>query len=395
MQVAGSEKASTTQLIAPTIFDDELVEYYAQHGVTSVYGKLPVDFLGGGHETVMLNSEINWERLTKHIRFCRRLDIDFNYVMNSTCLGLSEFDNESRRNIFGFFDKLVEAEVTSVTVSNPNILQMLKKEYPDVKVKVSACTYVKSVGEIKYWEELGADVVVVDPLQVNRDFKTLRGMAKFATAELEVIVNNNCFQFCPEIYNHQNFLSHSSNQKLTASIEHDYSYNWCSKQRLRDPAHYLIADWIRPEDIHHYEKIGITRFKITDRNTPVEYLKKRVKAYHERRYDGNLLDLIQHFAYRDSIAPGEYLEKVYIDNRKLDDYLKMFLKSECKPKDCGGRCRYCFDYAAEAITVDPEFAKTNVAYKEQVNAAKNSRDEELRNRPVAFVPLVQVGGVAE
>jgi collagenase-like PrtC family protease len=374
-------------IIAPTVFDDDLIAFYASNGVTSVYGKLPVDFMGGGHESAMLKG-ITWGTLTNHLRLCKRHSIDFNYVMNSTCMGLGEFDNESRRALFGFFDRLYECGVRSVTVSNPNVVGMIKANYSDIKVKVSACCYVKSVGEVKYWEDLGADIIVLDPLQVNRDFKTLKGIAKAASAELELIVNNNCFQYCPEIYNHQNFLSHSSHHSLKHSVEHDYSYNWCSKERLREPANYLIADWIRPEDLHHYEAIGYSRFKITDRNTPTDFLKLRARAYNERRYDGNLLDLIQHFAYRDTVAPNAYLQSVEIDNRKLDDYLKVFLKGECKAKDCGGKCRYCFDFADQAIVVKDGFGKDQIAAKLEIDRNKNSRDYELQNKSVVYLKVL-------
>ena len=379
-------------LIAPTVFDDDLAGFYAENGVTSVYGKLPVDSLGGGHETVML-ADIGWDRLATHIRLCRSLGLDFNYVMNATCFGLAEFDNNTRDNVFRFLDKLADAGVSSVTVSNPTLVQLVKTNYSGIDVKVSACAYVKSVGELKYWEGLGADVVVVDPLQANRDFKTLKGIARVATAELELIVNNNCFQYCPEIYNHQNFLSHSSSQTLPTVVEHDYSYNWCSHERLREPANYLIADWIRPEDLVHYEAIGYHRFKITDRNTPVEFLRKRIGAYHARRYDGNLLDLIQHFAYRDDVAAEEYLAGVYIDNRKLDDYMKMFLRGDCKARDCGGLCRYCFRYAEDVITVQPGFAERHLERKRRINELKNSRDHQLQNGDPSFIPLAQVGGL--
>jgi collagenase-like PrtC family protease len=381
-------------IIAPTVFDDSLLAFYADNGVTSVYGKLPVDYLGGGHESIMLE-DVGWEQLTDHVRYCRSLGLDFNYVMNSTCLGLREFDNRTRQHVFRFVDQLCEAGVSSVTVSNPNIVQMVKRNYASLRVKVSSCAYVKSVGEVKYWEGLGADVIVLDPLQVNRDFNTHKGIARVATAELELIVNNNCFQYCPEIYNHQNFLSHSSSDSMAATVEHDYSYNWCSRERLREPANYLIADWIRPEDLEHYERIGYHRFKITDRSTPVPFLRKRVAAYDKRRYDGNLLDLIQHFAYRDTTSPAEYLAEVNIDNRKLDGYLSIFLRSECKAKDCGGACRYCFNYAAEAVTVGANFARQHVSCKTTANDLKNSRDYEVQNVPVTFIPRIKVAGVGE
>ena len=60
---------------------------------------------------------------------------------------------------------------------------------------------------------------------------------------------------------------------------------------------YLRANWIRPEDLHLYEELGYHNFKIVERNTPTQILLERVKAYAERRYDGNLLDLVQNYAY--------------------------------------------------------------------------------------------------
>ena len=56
-----------------------------------------------------------------------------------------------------------------------------------------------------------------------------------------------------------------------------------------------MADWIRPEDLVHYEALGYDSFKLAGRNLPTEVLITRLKAYAGRRYDGNLLDLVQDF----------------------------------------------------------------------------------------------------
>lgn len=100
--------------------------------------------------------------------------------------------------------------------------------------------------------------------------------------------------------------------------------------------------------------------------------------------------MIQHFAYRDSVEVDAYLSNIHIDNRKLDDYLKIFLRSECKAKDCGDKCRYCFDYATDAITRNVEFCEAHVSEKIQINDQKNSRDYVMNNKPVTYIPAVQL-----
>ena len=46
---------------------------------------------------------------------------------------------------------------------------------------------------------------------------------------------------------------------------------FCLDYRLREPVNYVRANWIRPEDLHHYESLGFHNFKIVERNTPVSY----------------------------------------------------------------------------------------------------------------------------
>jgi hypothetical protein len=67
----------------------------------------------------------------------------------------------------------------------------------------------------------------------------------------------------------------------------DYCSLICNDLRLREPVNYLRANWIRPEDLPIYEEMGYHNFKIVERNTPTAILLERVKAYANRRYDGN------------------------------------------------------------------------------------------------------------
>jgi len=43
--------------------------------------------------------------------------------------------------------------------------------------------------------------------------------------------------------------------------------------------YFLKTDFIRPEDLVEYEKLGITWFKITERGHPTNIIHKRIDAY--------------------------------------------------------------------------------------------------------------------
>jgi hypothetical protein len=79
----------------------------------------------------------------------------------------------------------------------------------------------------------------------------------------------------------------------------DRTATHCSYDKLKDPAQYLRSEFIRPEDPGLYRDLGYDSFKVLERGAPTPVLAKRVKAYSEGRYEGNLLDLIQRFGYKE------------------------------------------------------------------------------------------------
>jgi collagenase-like PrtC family protease len=184
-------------------------------------------------------------------------------------------------------------------------------------------------------------------------------------------------------------LSHAS-QSWSRELFIDYCVLRCLVRRLEDPTQYIKSPWIRPEDVHHYEAIGYRSFKILERDAPTQTLVRRVRAYQERVFDGNLLDLVQCWGYKDSRSKGQpargkfwelkeffrpralrplrllplkelaelqgmlYSAKesgVRIDNRALDGFLERFVREDCSLDDCR-RCGYCDEYAGRAVTID-------------------------------------------
>ena len=180
------------------------------------------------------------------------------------------------------------------------------------------------------------------------------------------------------IYSHTNGLSHASSKNNNTSTYEDWSLLFCQKKELFDTSEYIKSPWVRPEDIKYYEDIGIEHFKITERGFPTEELVKRVKCYVDRKYDGNLLDLIQGHGVstkgnlklkKKNVTKRKDIYKeikrvrglgqerecerhIYIDNKKLDGFIDFFVKGNCS-SNCP-TCGYCERVAKRVIEENNE-----------------------------------------
>lgn len=371
-----------------TNFDDTLPTRVVPYGVFELYGKLPADVVGGGRASFML-APTGRRALERHVQACQRAGLGFNYLLNAACLDNLEYTRSGQRRIRRLLDWLGEIEVSAVTVANPFLLRLIKTGYPNFEVRVSVFAAVNDIRRVRYWEELGADRVTLDSLQINREFDLLGRIREAVGCRLELLASNSCIQNCPLQPYHPNLLSHASQTgHRTRGFAIDWCLLWCSYVKIRDPVNYLRADWIRPEDIHHYEALGYDEFKLTERNAPTETLVLRARAYHQRQYDGNLLDLVQPYglaaggmkgqrrgfgwvaryfvrggavrwrklpalyrlAHRRGLL-GRVDTPVYIDNPALDGFIQRFLERGCRDHDCE-TCRYCHGWAEKAVRID-------------------------------------------
>jgi hypothetical protein len=282
---------------------------------------------------------------------------------------------------------------------------MIKKCYPKLKVRISAHRFTDSVRKARFWEDHGADCIVLNETAFAREFAALRAIREAVKCDLSLIVNNSCRQDCAIAGTHASSLAHGSQQRPghKESLPLDYHMLFCLDYRLREPVNYVRANWIRPEDLHHYEALGFSNFKIVERNTPTPELLRRVKAYSERRYDGNFFDLVLPFNYPESaytsgaareayslrralkyffkpsqvnvtkvpklaalgrrmglLYPRRGKSELVLDNRKLDGFIDRFLEHSCIAVDCD-QCRWCHRFADAALTIDPAYRREVLA----------------------------------
>ena len=379
-------------LIPPTNWDDDLVDFYRGLGVKEVYGKLAVDFVGGGRSAYTLR-DVSAGKAERHIRLLGEAGLGFNYVLNAPCLGSAEYTKSGRAGIFKLLDWLVDAGVGKVTVTIPYLLELIKARYPALQVTVSVFAGVDSVDKAAFWERLGADEITLLQTTMNRDFKALRLIRKKVKCRLRLIGNTSCLYQCPLIGYHAVMSSHASQSGYSgkAGLHIEYCPIVCKYMRLLEPVRFIKSNWIRPEDLHVYEELGIDGIKLVDRTCSTEQLKRIVEAYSRRRYDGNLIGLLPLFHRGVSggspgLSPGnlkmkaQYLVhplesnvlalpkihalsrdlEVSIDNRSLDGFIDKFLSHDCRSADCD-ECGYCGKVAEKAVKCDKRYLERMVS----------------------------------
>lgn len=409
-------------------FDEALLEGLSDYPVYELYGKVTEDFVGGGRPSFSL-PRVSRRTVERFVARCHQMGLQFNYLLNASCLANTEFTREGQRAIRRTLDWMTRAGCDSVTVAQLYLLQLVKRCYPQLKVRISAHRFTDSVRKARFWEDHGADSIVLNETAFAREFEVLRTIRRAVRCELVLIVNNSCRQDCAIAGTHAASLSHYSQRPRGGPrpVPVDYHMLFCLEYRLREPVNYVRANWIRPEDLHHYEALGYDTFKIVERNTPTPELLRRVRAYAERRYDGNLFDLILPFNYpaeayanraarevfslrhslRYFFRPGQVdilkflrlrrlgrrmgllhprrgLSPLVLDNRALDGFINRFLTTSCLSVDCD-ECRYCHAWAERAVRIDP-------AYRRDVLAEYRALYEDLHTGALWSRP--RLGNVA-
>ena len=103
----------------PTNFDDNLILIMDRTEVYEVYGKLPMDFIGGCMGAYTLPS-VNKKRLRQHIDCAHEAGLTFNYLLNSVCLGNKEWSISRQKKLRRFLGWLTDIGVDTVTASIPS-----------------------------------------------------------------------------------------------------------------------------------------------------------------------------------------------------------------------------------------------------------------------------------
>ncbi len=391
------------KLSVGTNWDPKLIPALACYDeVEDVYAKLSVDLIGGGRPAYII-PKVDRKQAADHIKACHDYGIGFSYLLNASCLNGREFDSAWRCEFETLLDDLVEMGITRVTIAIPYLIEIVKSRHPNLNVTVSSFAQVNSVERAQRFVRFGADEIVLDFLAIQRDFKLLASMARNVDARFIALANHTCLYQCPSRSYHANLSSHSSQNGACERCGNgdgpilDYCVLECLHTKLNDPTEMLRSQWIRPEDLWHYEEIGIEKFKLVDRARSTEWILRVVDAYTKRKTpSNNLLDILNAVGsgglpfvdfseFHKVEASSEKLNRtvgtlaikqfLHLDNRELDGFLDRVKKIDCRLMDCE-TCGICEETATRAFGMNPNLPPELAS---QFPAIKSELESYLKN----------------
>ncbi|TEU17128.1 MAG: hypothetical protein E3I25_03735 [Dehalococcoidia bacterium] len=357
------------KLLVPTNWDPDLILPLSRlEAEVQIYGVLPTSMIGSGGRGAE-NVHMAENQAEEYIERAHSAGLKFDYILNAPSMVNMEWDENTHRELLEQIRWITSMGVDSVTVSIPYLIELIKRQFPQLDVRVSTIAHVSSVARAKLFESLGADSITLD-INVNRDFTLLKAIRSAVNCGLTVLLNNLCLYQCPYEYYHHDTLGHASQSynPLNGYYE-DYCVLRCTLDRLWDISQAIKCRWVRPEDIHVYEEIGIDMFKTSGRSMPTERILNAATAYSSRRYQGNLYDILNvitpKVGFGNSDLPGVQnnvigsLPRLYIDNQALEGFIDFFKKQDCL-SGCS-HCDYCQRIANKVIQFDREEVDEYVA----------------------------------
>ena len=234
------------------------------------------------------------------------------------------------------------------------LLQALANEAPDIAAQLEAVPSVNTMldslhkieAQLAYISETGfkpPGKIILDR-SLNRNLDDLASISltmhqHFPGLKMEVLANEGCLPYCPFKLSHDSYiaLANIDGQDQTHIINCDIG---CMRLLEEQPHRLLQSPFIRPEDIDLY-LYHVDTIKLCGRTLGSDFLINTIRAYQARRYDGNLLDLMD--------AMSWMANRLYVDNSMLSfDFANMLSQCDNRCDRCGF-CKELFDSIAHPL----------------------------------------------
>lgn len=277
---------------------------------------------------------INWEaqkQLEYELQKIKGLGIKLNLLLNASCWGEDCLSISCANTVISIVDYLQEnIGIDSVTSFSPFVSYIVKKNFPDIEVRASVNI---RIGNVKNMEQVSD---LFDSFMIQREYnrnieriEEIKNWCEKNGKKLSILVNSGCIDFCSVQLFHDNVISHEVEIYTKANITEEIPGScWTFYKDRKNWKYILTNSWIRPEDIHYYEKY-FDVVKLATRINPDP--ERIIKAYYNEKYEGNLLDLFEP-------SHTKIFLPYIIDNSKFPP--DWFEKTTSCKKKCEN-CSYC------------------------------------------------------
>ena len=255
------------------------------------------------------------------------------------------------RTLSGLLDRKL---VDGIVYCDHYLLQRLADEAPELAGRLEAVpgvntmldSFAKVEAQLASIRETGfrTPAKIILDRSLNRDLDRLAALAQQLRdlqpgIRIELLANEGCLPHCPCKLSHDAYiaLANLDGRDLT----HDLNCRAGCIRLLEEQPHRLLqSPFIRPEDVDLY-LYHVDTIKLCGRTLGAGFLENVITAYRRRRYDGNLLDLLD--------ATAWLAERLYVDNRMLSfDFAAMLAQCDNRCDQCGF-CRELFTAIAHPL----------------------------------------------
>ncbi|MFP4382353.1 MAG: hypothetical protein ACLFUS_17765 [Candidatus Sumerlaeia bacterium] len=240
---------------------------------------------------------IDWsaqQRMESELLALRETGVKLDLLFNANCYGGKAVSQELENRVGSLMEHMEElvGGVDIITTTSLTVARTVQRYFPKVEVRASVNMRIGTTQAMRHVSGLFDSYHV--QRDYNRDLEHLTVLKKWADEnekKLIMLANSGCLRFCPGQTFHDNMVAHDVEIDETKNIE-GWTPHVCWNQ-YRDHENWpaiLGATWIRPEDLHHYEKLfPIVKLATRQHSHP----RMVIHAYVNRSYPGNLLDLFE------------------------------------------------------------------------------------------------------
>jgi len=249
--------------------------------------------------------DISKDHLKEFVRRSKEAGIVFNWTMNS----ISPYGSKPelfahKQEIQDFVRELEDIGVYRITFANP-MLAMIIREVSKIELEASCILHIDAVSQMKYLHETLGVNKFCNNLLKNRDKVFLKNAAQYCKDNgciVELLANEFCYNngvdasgtnyAAPCIYRDSCYVCHATcKTKDDTMCYNNYPMQFCMGSRNGNQEGWLRSRWIRPEDLHYYNDVGIDYFKISGRTGTTSYLTSVMEDYMRGSHEGSLLTL--------------------------------------------------------------------------------------------------------
>ena len=238
-------------------------------------------------------------------------EVDSAVVLNSSWMPLEAYTDDYLKRVINAIGVLYRMGLKKIIIKNNYYMRtnVFRDLFPNLKLESSInCMYDTIPKVIQALEMFRYDSVIIDRSFNNNhvEFTKLKLLLAELNVETKMLVNEGCLYDCPFKQDHDNMLGMCSyggamfdkykqayveanpdNTNPAGNVNYQYG---CVSVYRDEPWKFLKSPFIRPEDVHLYER-GVQLIKIAGRTQSNEWIDRVIGAYAAGSYDGDIRDL--------------------------------------------------------------------------------------------------------